>query len=82
MLQPVDMSMCAPVHTCFPQPCRPHCQTAPPPTLPPALQRGRPFAVGGIGMISTASYAARKFGVRRWVAAAGAGDQAPHLWCR
>jgi len=26
--------------------------------------RGRPFAVGGIGMISTANYAARKFGVR------------------
>jgi hypothetical protein len=26
--------------------------------------RGRPFAVGGLGMISTASYAARKFGVR------------------
>lgn len=29
----------------------------------PALA-GRPFAVGGLGMISTASYAARKFGVR------------------
>lgn len=25
---------------------------------------GRPFAVGGVGMISTASYAARRFGVR------------------
>lgn len=38
---------------------------------PFALQRGRPFAVGGIGMISTASYAARKFGVRRWVGGSG-----------
>lgn len=28
------------------------------------LQKGKPFAVGGIGMISTASYPARKFGVR------------------
>ena len=32
------------------------------------LQKDRPFAVGGISMISTASYTARKFGVRRWAA--------------
>ena len=31
---------------------------------PSLLQRGRPFAVGGLGMISTASYEARKYGVR------------------
>ena len=36
----------------------------PPPLVPPSLQRGRPFAVGGLGMISTASYEARKYGVR------------------
>lgn len=45
-------------------------RTIPPSTIctpyPPAqsLQRNKPFAVGGIGMISTANYVARRFGVR------------------
>jgi len=28
------------------------------------LQKDKPFAVGGIGMISTANYMARRYGVR------------------
>ena len=28
------------------------------------LQKGKPFGVGGIGMLATASYAARRHGVR------------------
>jgi len=28
------------------------------------LQKDKPFAVGGIGMISTANYIARRYGVR------------------
>ena len=34
------------------------------PCSPRSLQRNKPFAVGGIGMISTANYVARRYGVR------------------
>ena len=44
----------------------------------PSLQ-GRPFAVGDIGMISTASYAARKFGVRSAMPGFIALKLCPHL---
>jgi DNA polymerase kappa len=52
------------------------------PRLPPSallLQRNRPFAVGGVGMISTASYAARKFGVRSAMPGFIAMRLCPHL---
>lgn len=41
--------------------------------------RGQPFAVGGLGMICTASYAARKFGVRSAMPGFIAKVLCPHL---
>jgi DNA polymerase kappa len=43
--------------------------------------RGVPFAVGGIGMISTANYVARKFGVRSAMPGFIALKLCPHLRC-